>query len=192
MAESKRLTMEELHDILYADEKKPEVRTQKKNPVSEILGSDGKPLKKKADPAREAMMEQTIVSKLYQDGFIATSGNEVSVDATKKLERAYGEESALNIRRVLYKLVTGLHAMGNHVTVNGFRWEASDGFETDRNYRSEDGKFRDIRNALQGGVRADGWKGHSFAARGDDSESRSADGESTGGVQDSDSGEEGE
>jgi hypothetical protein len=165
----KRLSKRELHDLLHGDEKKPEKR-DRKNP---ILGLDGKPLNtRKVDGARKTIIEQTIVSKLYQDGFLVAWGGEVSVDATKRIEKSYGEESGVNIRRILYKLVIGFHMMGANITVNGYRWGATeDGPEADRDYRPEDWVFGDIRSALHSGVCVDGWKGHSIEARGDVSSS---------------------
>lgn len=159
----KKLSPQELKR-LFAEEDRREKSKQ-------LYGPDGKKLNaRKRRGASKAIMEHTILAKLYQDGFIRKGEHGFEIDASRRIERTYmGVGTAQDIRAILTKVVFGFHQTGQNILVNGFEWEANDsGPETDRGSEPEDQPQRGIFLALQSGVCADGWQSNSYGAHGTD------------------------
>ena len=119
---SRRISKQEL-DRLFEKERQAEQGHKIKKV---IYGPDGKPLNnRKRKGASKAMMQQAIVSKLYEDGFIVKENDMFKIDASDKLEKTYGEGKTADIRAILGQLVYGLHKTGVVVVVCGIRWEVT-------------------------------------------------------------------
>lgn len=118
---AKRISKQELERIFEKERRAEQAHKIKKV----IYGPDGKPLNtRKRKGASKAMMQQAIMSKLYEDGFIVKAGDLFKVDASNKLEETYGKGKTDDIRAILGQLVYGLHKTGITVEVCGIRWDA--------------------------------------------------------------------
>jgi len=132
-----------------------------------LLGPDGKPINsRKRKGASKAIMLQTLVSRLYKDGFITKKAGESGmfvIDASDKIEKTYGAGStSQDIRAVLIQLVNGFHVSGITVSVNGTILEGKKDDQKDSgdgpDLESFNETFSDVFGALRGGDPSEGWK----------------------------------
>jgi hypothetical protein len=90
-----------------------------------LYGPDEKPIRqRKINSASKAILLQTLVSKLYKDGFIKKDGDVFVIDASDKIEKTYGKgTTSEDIRSTLIQLVNGFYVSGTTVRVNGIELE---------------------------------------------------------------------
>ena len=173
----RRISAQELSKK-FADEKARE------NVKAALVGPDGNPLNnRKRQGAEKIMIQQAIVTKLYQDGVIVVRNGWIHIDArATAIEDKYGSGStADDIRLVLYHFVMGSHKTGTNVSVNGYVWRASEELVAKSNTeigpaealtleaegcfvkdesRASQIDYRFIIGALKYGECAEGWRGH--------------------------------
>ncbi len=116
----RRISQAELNDI-HRRQFEAEKEIRDKVAPKTLYDAQGKRIKaREIKGASKAIMLQTLISKLYKDGFIKKEGDIFKIDAGSRIEEAYGAGStALDIRSALMQLINGFHVSGTTVSVNG-------------------------------------------------------------------------